>query len=257
MLKIHLSALYFIYKKETLRFLKIYHQTIFTPVVNVGLLYSVFTLAFGSKITSPEGKIHFNMIVASGLIIMSVLQNCYTNSSSSIAMSKILGHMTDYLIPPINKSEILIAHILSSFTRGVLCALAVGLSLFYFANLKIHHAFFCIFYIFVSSFIFSCLGVIFGSISNSFDKNHAYNTYFIGPLTFLSGTFYQISDLPIFWQKIIKLNPVYYMIDGFRYSVTGITSISDHFISMIYMFVSCIVIYCLALYFLKRYYKLY
>jgi ABC-2 type transport system permease protein len=248
-------ALYFIYKKETLRFLKIYHQTIFTPVINALLFYSVFTLAFGARALSG-GAISFELIIATGLTIMSVLQNCYTNSSSSIAMSKILGHLTDYLIPPIKKTEILIAHIAASTTRGVICAISVWLSLAYFSGLCVAKPLWLTFYLLSSCFIFSSLGVIFGSLSNSFDRNHAYNTYFISPLTFLSGTFYQVSSLPIFWQNIIKLNPVYYMIDGFRYGATGYSDIANHLHSAIYLIIFCVLSYFGGLFCLKKYYKI-
>lgn len=248
-------ALYFVYKKETLRFLKIYHQTIFTPAINALLFYSVFTLAFGAK-AGLGGNISFQLIIASGLTIMSVLQNCYTNSSSSLALSKVQGHLTDYLIPPIKTSEILIAHIAASFTRGVICAVAVWLSLTYFSGMWIVKPLWLLFYLTASCVIFACLGVIFGSMSNSFDRNHAYNIYFISPLTFLSGTFYQVSSLPVFWQKLIKLNPVYYMIDGFRYGTTGYSDIVSHANSSIYLTATCVLTYCIALFCLKKYYKI-
>ena len=251
----NITALYFIYKKETLRFLKIYHQTIITPIVNAVLFYSVFTLAFGSRSAFSTGDISFELVIASGLTIMSVLQNAYTNSSSSVAMSKILGHMTDYLIPPINKNDILLAHILACITRGFISAIVVGLSLCWFSGLKIYHPYALLFYTTISCVIFASLGVIIGSMSSSFDKNHAYNTYIISPLTFLSGTFYRINNLPEFWQSVIKLNPVYYMIEGFRYATTNFSDMQSHVYSMFYLVCVAIISYLLALYLLNKHYK--
>lgn len=241
-----------LYKKESIRFLKIYHQTIFTPMVNALLFYLVFTLAFGKNAIS--GSIAYKDLIASGLIIMTVLQNSYTNTSSSLAMSKILGFMTDYIISPLTKFEILIAHVLCSVTRGIICAISVVVVLCLFVNFKIYSAYYLIFYLLISSAIFALLGLIFGAMSSSFDQNHAYNTYIIGPLTFLSGTFYSVANIPQPWQSIIKLNPVFYMIDGFRYSITGYSDLTSHFGSVIFLTVMLILCFLLSFVVLKKHY---
>jgi ABC-2 type transport system permease protein len=210
-----------LYIKEIRRFMKVCNQTVISPVVNALLFYNIFTLAF-HKAQLP-GAVSYNLIISTGLIMMSMLQNAYANTSSSISMAKVLGFITDYIVPPVSKLELLIAFCLGAITRGVLVGICVYLAFLPFVSIPLASPILLVVYVILSLLCFSLLGVIFGSISNNFDKAHAFQSYIVTPLTFLSGTFYSPANLPIFWQNIIKINPVYYMIDGFRFAITGRT----------------------------------
>jgi ABC-2 type transport system permease protein len=247
---LNFTAFTSLYKKETLRFIKIYHQSIFTPVVNALLFFVIFVVAIPK--TSSGGVLDRSVIVATGIIMMSVIQNAYTNCSSSIAMAKILGYVTDYLMPPITKTEIALAVMSAGVTRGLCVFASAWLSLCFMCNLGVHSIFMMAFYLVISSAVFALVGIIFGSISSNFDQNHAYNTYIITPLTFLSGTFYSIAELPPIWKKIAQYNPVFYIIDGFRYSVTGYTDSKSIFIGVFVMIGLFFTSLALAVFALKK-----
>ena len=211
---------YTLLKKEVWRFVKVYHQTIFSPVVNSLLMLAIFALAIGNKIQTSY-DIPFMSFLASGLIIMSAIQNAFANSSSTLVMGKVLGHIIDYLIPPLNNIEILLAIILSSILRGFAVALAAIIAISIFYPITIYNIGFIIMSLFLGGMFLAILGVICGIFSNSFDQMSAITSYIVTPMTFLSGTFYSIKDLPDFWQNIAIFNPFFHIIDNFRYGMTG------------------------------------
>jgi ABC-2 type transport system permease protein len=207
-------------KKEIYRFLKVYHQTIFSPIVNIILFLLIFSISVGKNINTIEG-VDFAIFVASGLIIMSAMQNAFANSSSSLVMSKVMGHIVDYLIPPISALELLLAFLIGAVARGVLVALAGFLIIFFLVSLPINHLGFLLLFLFLGCCFLGLLGILCGILSDTFDQMSALTSYLITPLTFLSGTFYSINSLSHFWQIVAKLNPFFYIIDGFRYGITG------------------------------------
>ncbi|MFT6331899.1 MAG: ABC-2 type transport system permease protein [Lentimonas sp.] len=211
---------YSLFKKEILRFLKVYHQTLFSPTINALLLLAIFSLSLGSKV-HHVGNIPFKEFMASGLVMMVIMQNSFANSSSSLTMGKILGHVIDYLIPPIGTGGILIAFSLAAVMRGILVGIITFVAIRFFVPLDPENLFLAFFYIFFASLFLSFLGILCGILSESFDQMSAVTSYLITPLTFLSGTFYSTNNLPEFWEKVAHFNPFFYMIDGFRYSITG------------------------------------
>ena len=225
---------YTLLKKETWRFCKVYHQTILSPVINVLLMLAIFSLAIGGKITTSY-EVPFIDFLSAGLIIMSAIQNAFANTSSSLVMGKVLGHIIDYLVPPLSNLEILLAMVLSSILRGVMVGGVAILCISFFHILPINSIFYTMFFIIFGSMFLALLGMLCGIISNSFDQMSAITSYFITPMTFLSGTFYSIKDLPIFWQKIAHSNPFFYIIDGFRYGMTGHQDSSDISTGVIFM----------------------
>ena len=207
-------------KKEIWRFLKVYHQTILSPIVNIILFLAVFSLSVGGKIKTIE-NVPFAVFMASCLIMMAAMQNAFANSSSSFVMSKVLGYFSDYLVPPIGAVGLLFAFTVGAILRGICVAIVAYLAISIFVKLSIFHFGYLVFYIIFSCMFLALLGVLCGVISETFDQMSAMTSYVITPLTFLSGTFYSTKALPDFWYNVSQYNPFFYMIDGFRYALTG------------------------------------
>lgn len=208
-----------LYKKEVYRFLKVYNQTLFAPMVTSLLFLAIFSLAVGKHV-EHVGDVPFSHFMAAGLIMMSVLQNAFANSSSSFIMGKVLGTLVDYLMPPISALEMVTAMVLAAVTRGVLIGVLVGVAVYIFVPFEIQHPFYALFYLVASSALLALLGLLSGVLAESFDQMAAMTSYIITPLSFLSGTFYSVQHLPPFWHHVSQFNPFFYMIDGFRYSIT-------------------------------------
>jgi ABC-2 type transport system permease protein len=238
-----------LFKKEVWRFLKVYHQTLLSPVINALLLLAIFSLAVGNNI-KIVGNIPFKEFMASGLIMMVAMQNAFANSSSSLVMSKVLGHAVDFLIPPISAMGILLAFVGGAILRGILVAIVAFIAVRIFIPLSIHDLFYAIYCLIFASMFLGLLGVLCGIVSDSFDHMSAVTSYLITPLTFLSGTFYSTNNLPVFWQNVAHFNPFFYMIDGFRYSLTGYHDGSIMF-GMVFM-IGCNIVLTLIIYHLLK-----
>jgi len=217
--KINWYGTYSLTLREIKRFLRVYHQTIFTPVVSALIFLAVFVLAIGNHKASISG-IKFIDFMGYGLIAMSIVQNAFANSSSSFIMSKMLGYISDILTPPFGSVEIIIAFTVGAVLRGVFVGIAVAIALIPFVDYTLAHPFLLVFYVLASCTLLGKLGLLSGLISNSFDQHSAITSYLITPLSFLSGTFYSVQSLPPIFQQINLLNPFFYIIDGFRYCLT-------------------------------------
>jgi ABC-2 type transport system permease protein len=211
-----------LFKKECWRFLKVYNQTLVAPVITSLLFLAVFHLAIGGRITEVAG-VRFELFMASGLIIMAVVQQSFANSSSSIVMSKVIGMIIDLLMPPFTALEIMVAMMGSCIVRGVLVGSISAIGISFFVSLEAHHWWAIIYFLVMSSILLGLLGLFAGIMSESFDQMSAITSYIITPLAFLSGTFYSIENLPPAWQTAAHFNPFFYMINGFRYGITGHT----------------------------------
>jgi ABC-2 type transport system permease protein len=211
---------YTLFKKEVWRFLKVYNQTLVAPVVTSLLFFAVFSLSVGTHVANIGG-VPFNQFMASGLIIMTVVQQSFANTSSSLVMSKVIGMIIDFLMPPLSAAEMVLAMVGAAILRGIMVAIIGGLALWCFVPIHIEHFGTTLFYLIFASMLLAQLGLLAGVVSESFDHMAAITSYVITPLAFLSGTFYSIAHLPPVWQKIAHINPFFYMIDGFRYGMTG------------------------------------
>jgi ABC-2 type transport system permease protein len=207
-------------KRETWRFMKVWNQTILAPVITTLLFLAVMTLALGGG-TRLIGGMPFAEFIAPGLIMMAVVQNAFANTSSSLILSKIQGVIIDLLMPPFTGGEITFALVMGGVARGLLVAVSVSVAVYIFVPLEIHSIPLVLFYLIASSVLLALCGCLAGIIAPSFDLLAAITNYVITPLAFLSGTFYSIQQLPVFWQKICHFDPLFYMIDGFRYAMTG------------------------------------
>jgi ABC-2 type transport system permease protein len=211
-----------LFKKECWRFLKVYNQTLLAPVITSLLFLAVFNLAMNGHVAMVAG-VPFDQFMASGLIIMAVVQQAFANSSSSLVMSKVIGMIIDILMPPFSAAEIIIAMIGSCIVRGVLIGIISVIAISFFIHLEVHHWWAAVYFLVMSSMLLGFLGLFAGIVSESFDHMAAITSYIITPLAFLSGTFYSIQNLPGAWKTAAHFNPFFYMIDGFRYGMTGHT----------------------------------
>lgn len=207
-------------QKEVGRFVAVYTQTVVAPIVTTLLFYTVFALAFGG-VARSVGDIPYLEFLAPGLLMMSMVQNAFANTSSSLVIAKVQGNIVDLLMPPLSPSELLIGFIFGGVLRGLAVGLAAGLVIAIFVPIHIHNIFTLIFYAVSGTMMLSSLGVAGGIWSQKFDHIAAVTNFIVTPLTFLSGTFYAMSTLPEFWQILGHYNPFFYMIDGFRYSFIG------------------------------------
>lgn len=209
-----------VYEKEVRRFIKVYNQTLIAPVVTALLFLAVFNLAISGH-AKDVGAVPFGLFMASGLIMMSVMQQAFANTSSSFIMGKVLGTMIDYLMPPLSAGEIIFAMVMAGVTRGIMVGVLVGIAVSIFVPMEMHNIWLALFFIISSSMFMSLLGMFTGIFAETFDQSAAITSYIITPLSFLSGTFYSVSKLPAFWYEASHYNPFFYMIDGFRYGITG------------------------------------
>ena len=209
-----------LYKKEVLRFLIVWIQTIFSPLVTSLLFLLVLSLAIGDERGDILGVSFINFL-APGLIAMQVIQQSFSHSSSSFMIGKIQGNIVDLLYAPLSASEVTLAVTLASTTRSIMIAIISIITFMLIIDLKIVSFFYLFIFTFLASFSLGSLGIIAGLWAEKFDHMASVTNFLIIPLSFLSGTFYTIDKLPSFLQTISKANPFFYMIDGFRYSFIG------------------------------------
>jgi ABC-2 type transport system permease protein len=211
-----------LYAREVRRFASIYSQTVVAPTLTSGLFMLVFLLAFGERRGDVAG-ISFAAFLAPGLLMMSVIQNAFANSSSSIIVAKIQGNIVDTLMPPLSPAETLAGYTLGGATRGVVCAVVTGAVIFPFAGVGIMHPLWAIGFVLSGSVLLALVGVLAGIYAEKFDQMSAITNFVITPLSFLSGTFYSISVLPEPFLSLSHFNPFFYLIDGFRYGTVGVS----------------------------------
>jgi ABC-2 type transport system permease protein len=209
-----------LYIKEVRRFIKVYNQTILAPIINSVLFLLVFNIALKNK-TSISAEISYAEFISAGLIIMTATQGSFANTSSTIIQAKILGTIRDYLVPPFKNWELIAANIAAAVTRSFIVTILAVICMASLTGIKIYSISIALIYLTLASILTALLGMISSFLSNSFDQAAVLNNYVISPLTFLSGTFYSVHDLPNFWYKISQINPFFYFIDGFRFSLTG------------------------------------
>ncbi len=210
-----------LYRREVSRFLKVWNQTLTAPVVTSLLFLAVLTLALGQTRGDMIDTMSFTEFVVPGLIMMAVVQNAFANVSSSFMLQKFQGVIIDLLMPPLSAMEVTIGMIAGGVTRGLMVAVTVSLAMYAFVPFEIHSPMLAFYYLFMSSMMLAALGMLCGIWAQSFDQMSAITNYVITPLSFLSGTFYSITRLPEPWYTISLYNPFFFMIDGFRYSITG------------------------------------
>ena len=210
--------------KELLRFWKVAHQTVGAPILTALLFLLVFTHAFGDRATVfPD--VPYSAFLVPGLVMMSVLQNAFANSSSSLIQSKLTGNIVFMLLPPISYAEFFWAYVLASALRGMFVGAGVLAVTAWFVPLQFESPLWALAFALLGSALLGALGLVAGIWAEKFDHLAAFQNFLIVPLTFLSGVFYSIHSLPPFWQGLSRLNPFFYLIDGFRYGFFGASDV--------------------------------
>jgi ABC-2 type transport system permease protein len=243
-----------LYKKEVLRFLVVWIQTIFSPLVSSLLFLLVLSLAIGTDRGEVLG-VPFVTFLAPGLISMQIIQQSFSHSSSSFMIGKIQGNIVDILYAPLSPSEVTLAITLASVTRSVMIAVISIFTFKLLIDIEINNYFTLISFTLLSSFALGAGGIIAGLWAEKFDHMATITNFVIIPLSFLSGTFYSIERLPEILQLISKINPFFYMIDGFRYSFIGQSDGSIK-IGLIYLLILNLLIWLLTYLLYKKGYKL-
>lgn len=221
-------GLWTLYKREVARFLKVWMQTVFAPVVTTLLFMTVFKLAFGERgnLTGDFAGLKYNDFLAPGLIVMAILQNAFQNTSSSLLQAKFNATHVDFLMPPLSPLELTIAFLGGAVTRALIVAgiAAVAIQLSGLASLSVAHIWPILWFGVTSAVILGALGAFAGIWADKFDHLAAVTNFVIVPLTFLSGTFYDIKVMVEPFQTLAHLNPIFYMIDGYRFAHLGVAN---------------------------------
>ncbi|MBQ5948874.1 ABC transporter permease [Massilia sp. ST3] len=243
-----------LFYKESLRFWKVATQTVAAPIVTAMLYLLIFGHVLDGRIEMLEG-VSYTAFLIPGLVMMSVLQNAFANSSSSLIQSKITGNLVFILLPPLSHAEILSAYVLASVLRGIAVGAGVFLVTAWFAHLSFVAPLWIVVFAFLGAAILGTMGVIAGIWAEKFDQLAAFQNFLIMPATFLAGVFYSIQKLPPFWLAVSHFNPFFYMIDGFRYGFFGKSDVSP-WTSLAIVAVFFAVLAAIAINMLKRGYKL-
>lgn len=207
-----------LYMKEVRRFSKVATQTVGAPMVTTLLFLIIFTFAFDRP---PVAGVPFNDFLVPGLIMMSIVQNAFANTSSSILVAKVQGNIVDVLMPPLSAVELTVAWTFGAVTRGLVVGVSAAVAMSFFADIHVHSLFFIIYHAFMGAIFMACGGIIGAIWADKFDHMAAVTNFVVTPLTFLSGTFYTIDRLPEGLRFICQYNPFFYAIDGFRYGFLG------------------------------------
>lgn len=214
--------------KEMLRFWKVSFQTILAPVLTSLLYLLIFSHVLASRVSVYDGRVGYTSFLVPGLVMMSVLQNSFANSSSSLIQSKITGNLIFVLLPPLSPIDLFIAYVAGAMVRGIVVGLGVFAVTLLFSPELLHmpHPLWALGFALLGSAILGTLGLVAGIWAEKFDQLAAFQNFLIVPLTFLSGVFYSIHSLPPFWQQLSHFNPFFYMIDGFRYGFFGLSDVA-------------------------------
>ncbi|MBI4756496.1 MAG: ABC transporter permease [Betaproteobacteria bacterium] len=243
-----------LFYKETLRFWKVGFQTVAAPVLTAMLYLLIFAHVLEGRVQVYEAVSYTGFLVP-GLVMMSVLQNAFANSSSSLIQSKVTGNIIFVLLPPLSYREFFAAYVLASVVRGLVVGAGVLVVTLWFVRLPWASPLWILAFAVLGGAILGALGVIAGIWSEKFDQLSAFQNFLIMPLTFLSGVFYSIHSLPQFWQEVSHYNPVFYLIDGFRYGFLGVSDVPP--LRSLAVAATCLaVLSAFTLWMLKRGYKL-
>ena len=210
--------------KEVLRFWKVSTQTIGAPALTAVLFLFIFSHVMEGRVRMYDA-VPYAAFLVPGLVMMSVLQNAFANSSSSLVQSKMTGNIIFVLLPPLAYWEFFAAYVLAAAARGMVVGAAVLLVTLPFVEIEFRHPLWIVAFAFSASAVLGSLGMIAGIWAEKIDQVAAFQNFFIMPLTFLSGVFYSIHSLPAFWQGLSHFNPFFYMIDGFRYGFFGVSDV--------------------------------
>jgi ABC-2 type transport system permease protein len=214
-----------LFHKELLRFWKVSIQTVAAPVLTALLYLLVFAQALEGRVRVYE-NVPYTQFLIPGLVMMSVLQNAFANSSSSLIQSKITGNIVFILLPPISHLQFFAAYVAASVVRGAVVGAGVAAAAAFFVPLRLEAPLWTLVFALLGAALLGALGLVAGILSEKIDQLAAFQNFVIMPLTFLSGVFYSVHSLPPAWQALSHANPFFYLIDGFRYGFFGVSDVA-------------------------------
>jgi ABC-2 type transport system permease protein len=247
-------ACYTLLRKETSRFAKVWMQTILAPVVTALLYLLVFGHVLDGRVEVFDG-ISYGAFLIPGLLMMTVIQNAFANTSSSLIQSKVMGSIIFIMLPPFSEFEFFLAYVGAAIIRGLAVGLGVFLLAVFYVQVPVDNIFIILAFAILGSYVMGALGMIAGIWAEKFDQIAAFQSFLIVPLTFLSGVFYSIKSLPPIWYELSKWNPFFYMIDGFRYGFFG-QSDQPVIVSFVAMIIAALILTAACMWVLRSGYKL-
>jgi len=240
--------------KEVLRFWKVAFQTIAGPVLTAMLYLLIFGHALEDHVKVYD-QVSYTAFLVPGLAMMSLLQNAFANSSSSLIMSKVMGNLVFILLTPLSYWHWFVAYVGASIVRGVVVGFGVYVIAAFFTHITFAEPVFIVLFAFMGAAMMGTLGLIAGLWAEKFDQLAAFQNFVVMPMTFLSGVFYSIHSLPPFWQLVSHCNPFFYMIDGLRYGFFGVSDVSP-WLSLSVVGGSMLIVFAIALHLLRIGYKI-
>ena len=251
---IRLEGAMTLFRKEVLRFWKVSFQTVAAPVLTAMLYLLIFGHVLEEHV-KVYGSVSYTAFLIPGLVMMSVLQNAFANSSSSLIQSKITGNLVFLLVTPLSHWAWFVAYVGASMVRGLTVGLGVVAVTFWFSPPGLAQPLWILVFALLGSALMGTLGLIAGLWAEKFDQLAAFQNFIVMPMTFLSGVFYSVHSLPAFWQGVSHLNPFFYMIDGFRRGFFGVSDASP-WLSLGVVSVAFVIVAGVALELLRRGYKI-
>lgn len=250
MFNLYFTALKSLAVKETNRYLRIWVQTLVPPVITTSLYFVIFGNLIGDRIGQMEGFSYMEFIVP-GLIMMSVITSAYSNVSSSFFSQKFQKNIEELLIAPVPTHVIMWGFVIGGLGRSILVGTLVTIISLFFVPLQVYSWLMVILTLLMTATVFSLAGLLNGIFAQSFDDVSIVPTFVLQPLTYLGGVFYAISTLPPFWQNVSQVNPIVYMVSGFRYGFLGIIDVPI-LISIGILAVFIIVLYAICWYLIEK-----
>ena len=242
-----------IIKRENLRTIKIINQVIWPPIIS-SLLY-IFIFGFSLGQNFEVGEVSYLVFLVPGLIMMNIIMTSYEESSSSLFLGKFINYIQELLISPLSYIELVLGFLFGSILRSAVISSLIFIVFLFFVDVSINNIFLYLFFLLFVSLFFACIGLIIALWAEEFDNLAVLNTFFITPLLFFGGVFHSIKLLPEIFQKLSLINPLFYMIDGFRYSILGESDFNIYYSTLI-VFILAMTAFFYTVYLFRKGYKL-
>ncbi|MFN7004621.1 MAG: ABC transporter permease [Roseinatronobacter sp.] len=252
--RVNWLGLYTLAMREVMRFVSVWTQTLLAPLVTAALFLVIFSIAIGPARGDVMG-VSFTAFIAPGILTMTVIQNAFANTSSSIVISKVQGNIVDTLMPPLSAGELVLGYLAGGIVRGLMVAVAIGLGILLVLGIPVAHPLWALVFVLLGSAMMGAVGIVAGVFANKFDQIAAITNFIVTPLAFLSGTFYSVSALPPVLYEITHVNPVFYLIDGVRFSVLGVSD-SSPWLGLVVCSATTLVVCLLAWWMFRTGYRL-
>lgn len=220
--RVNWLGLYTLSRREIMRFMNVWQQTIFAPLMTSALFVVVFALALGRTRGEVMG-LPYLAFLGPGILMMTVIQNAFANTSSSMISAKMQGNIVDTLMPPLSAAEILAGYLIGAVVRALIVAMAIALGMALMLGQGIAHSLWALAFVLLGAVLMGGLGLMGGIIAQKFDQMAAITNFIVTPLSFLSGTFYSVEALPEPFRTLAHWNPIFYLIDGARYGIAGVS----------------------------------